>query len=190
MDFKIGSKYRGKNSKGEEIVIEIARTYGAIVYFNPISGDCDGATAFRNGGAMSNGLELVPGRPRICEVLGVEVGERFGIEGYGSPFTPFHINGDGKIATNNGAILSSELYDIINKKRKIIRAPQFSEDEKALMRLCVNEGYSYFIRRHDGEICVTKSIGEYGKLFPGFLLKQINETNSVFNAAEYLEAQK
>jgi hypothetical protein len=155
---------------------------------------------------MESKFELVPDLPRICYILGGEdnplrIGEKFEITGYSKPFSPFNISNDGKVHSNNAAILSSELYDLLNHPGKIIRQPQFSEDEKAFMRLLVknnrpwiardfdNEIYAYESEPRKGGTCFQNRRGQVGE-FQSFLLPAITFENSPFNAAEYLEGLK
>lgn len=62
-------------------------------------------------------------KPRICEILGVEVGEPFGFNDF--PFDDvksYFIGTDGEIRNvHGGEVASSELYYIINHPDCIIR---------------------------------------------------------------------
>lgn len=96
--------------------------------------------------------------PRICEVLGVEVGERFSIDGYPTDYGPVQVCEDGKIRrvisekefpfANDGEmghkIGSNALYYLLNHPDRIIRKPRFTEEEvadaKALVRILGADG--------------------------------------------------
>ena len=95
--------------------------------------------------------ETPDGKPRICEVLGVEVGERFSIDGYPTDYGPVQVCEDGKIRrvisekefpfANDGEmghkIGSNALYYLLNHPDRIIRQPHFTEEEVADARAIV-----------------------------------------------------
>ncbi len=142
---------------------------------------------------FSSQFELVPDRPRICEVLGVEVGEKFDFidEGGTMQFKGYYVNENGNIVTagNHGMSSQPRLEALINGKIKIIRTPQFSAGRVALLRLCVNAGYPYFNSK--GGTIHAKSLDRSGYIIiPRDLLPEILDFKEEFNAAEYLEAQK
>lgn len=68
-------------------------------------------------------------KPRICEVLGVEVGERFEVEGYDS--VNFYINANGDVCSDytNDPDYCTAIYQAINHPDRIIRKPRFTEQE-------------------------------------------------------------
>ena len=82
-------------------------------------------------------------KPRICEVLGVEVGEPFSIDGYPTDYGPVQVCEDGKIRrvissvefpfANDGEvghkIGSNALYYLLNHPDRIIRKPRFTQQE-------------------------------------------------------------
>ena len=65
-------------------------------------------------------------KPRICEVLGVEVGECFRVDGIGGEY---QISDFGAICYTNAPLSVTELTQIINEKKKIIRKPRFTQQE-------------------------------------------------------------
>jgi len=141
---------------------------------------------------MISQFELVTDRPRICEVLGVEVGEKFDFldEGGTMQFKGFYVNENGNIVTagNHGMSSQTRLEALINGKIKIVRTPQFSEDEKALMRLYVGAGYPIFKpNAFNPYITAWEKSEIHGRALPDGLLLQITDK---FNAAEYLEGLK
>ena len=89
--------------------------------------------------------------PRICDVLGVEVEERFSIDGYPTDYGPVQVCEDGKIRrvisekefpfANDGEvghkIGSNALYYLLNHPDRIIRKPHFTEEEVADARAIV-----------------------------------------------------
>lgn len=64
-------------------------------------------------------------QPRICEIIGVNVGEIFRIKGYNGEY---HINSDG-ILKWGGQTSDDAIYDIINHPEHIIRRPKLTDKE-------------------------------------------------------------
>ena len=87
-------------------------------------------------------------KPRICEVLGVEVGEPFSIDGYPTDYGMVQVCEDGKIRrvissaefpfAQDGEvghkIGSNALYYLLNHPDRIIRKPRFTQQEVELFR--------------------------------------------------------
>lgn len=68
--------------------------------------------------------ETQGGRPRICEVLGVEVGDRFDF----CMYSDLYVDEAGYVRTNNGVMADADkLCLIINEANRIIRKPRFTE---------------------------------------------------------------
>ena len=70
-------------------------------------------------------LEANMDKPRICEVLGVEVGEHFKIKGYKGEY---HINGCGVLKWG-GQTSDDAIYEAINHPDRIIRKPRWTQQE-------------------------------------------------------------
>lgn len=66
-------------------------------------------------------------KPRICEVLGVEVGERFDIA-Y-SDCNPHYITPEGFLKDKEGDLLGVAVLNIINHPDRIIRKPRWTQQE-------------------------------------------------------------
>jgi len=135
-------------------------------------------------------FELIPDRPRICEVLGVEVGEHFKIKAYGPEAW---INEVGKLIADvcpGNSIADSMLYEVINHPEKIIRTPQFSEDEKDLMRQFAINGYPIFYRCAGGSLSVRKLDSSSWIPLPNSMLPSITAESEDINATKYLEGLK
>lgn len=64
-------------------------------------------------------------QPRICEIIGVKVGEVFRIKGYNGEY---HINSDG-ILKWGGQTSDGAIYDIINHPEHLIRRPKLTDKE-------------------------------------------------------------
>lgn len=87
-------------------------------------------------------------RPRICEVLGVEVGETFSIDGYPTDYGMVQVCEDGKIRrvissvefpfAQDGEvghkIGSNALYYLLNHPDRIIRKPRWTEQEVEIVK--------------------------------------------------------
>lgn len=106
-------------------------------------------------------------KPRICDVLGVEVGEPFKIKGYNGEY---HINDEGVLKwgrrTSDDAI-----YEAINHPDRIIRKPRFTEEEvedaKNIMRFFQT---AYSIERYKDSTLGVRSREQF----------LMNITNSLF----------
>lgn len=73
-------------------------------------------------------------KPRICEVLGVEVGEEFKIDGNIGGLV--HISNGGHLEDSDGNAVAGawKLSHIINHPEDIIRKPKFTQDDIELLR--------------------------------------------------------
>ena len=86
-------------------------------------------------------------KPRICEVLGVEIGERFRVD-YPKGMTAWlHVNEDGFVEREGGANrfkVGNSIAWAINHPEHIIRKPRFTqqevEDAKAIRRVFGRDG--------------------------------------------------
>lgn len=141
--------------------------------------------------------------PRICYILGGEktplgIKEIFEIE---SKKAFVDESGTVWISGAEYCLGGFVLCDMINHPEKIIRRPQFSEDEKALMRLLVKNNLPW-IARDDGSeslFVYEKAPEKCGSCFsnedctyeavPDALFPQITFENSPFDAAAYLESE-
>lgn len=74
---------------------------------------------------LNKGKETNMDKPRICEVLGVEMGEHFKIEGYKGEY---HINDCGVLKWG-GQTSDDAIYEAINHPDRIIRKPRFTQQE-------------------------------------------------------------
>lgn len=96
-------------------------------------------------------------KPRICDVLGVEVNENFKFNDF--PFDEckvYFVGTDGEIRNaKGGSVTGGELCYIINNPDRIIRKPRWTEQEvedaKAIRRIMSE--YTDIVRKKDG--CVT-----------------------------------
>lgn len=72
------------------------------------------------------------GEPKICELLGVHVGQWFALEGGGSIY---RINSNGKIHNGYANMESDIICDLINGKRKIDEIRPDPDLPKAIKKL-------------------------------------------------------
>lgn len=104
-------------------------------------------------------------KPRICEVLGFDVGEQFYIAD--SYCNPYHITPEGLIEDKDGDVQDCIALDLINHPDRIIRKPRWTEreieDAKTILRVFGRYGK---IRR-------TLNLGERSTLlFDGLYINQ------------------
>lgn len=159
------------------------------------------------------GLELVePALPRICYILGgedtpLEIGEEFSLNAY-DPEYKKDIYVKTAWIDKNGTLQgfhNKDLFsDVINHPEKIIRRKpkiEFSDDEKAFMRLLTKEGYKWIARDKDDTLAVfakkPKTVGcDDGTFAPNYdvnvanlpdnILTKITFENSPINMEDYI----
>ena len=104
---------------------EAARLMG----YEVVEDDCDQSQKSRNSVAKKEEANM--NKPRICEVLGMEVNQNFQFNDF--PFDEvksYFIGTDGEIRNvHGGEVASSELCYIINHPDCIIREPRWTEQE-------------------------------------------------------------
>jgi len=108
-------------------------------------------------------------KPRLCEILGVEVYEEFQVSGRSGTF---RVNGLGyrERFWDNGVTQvwiaschEQELEDLLKNPERILKKPRFSEDEKAVLRLLKKAGYTSLSYEQDEEGAYI-SLEYYGEL--------------------------
>ena len=86
-------------------------------------------------------------KPRIAEILGVEVGERFSLTGFQPHYVEFWIKSDGTFETKPPRVPNSTvaLLRAIEQPCFVIRKPRWTEqdkeDAKAIVRVFGNKGF-------------------------------------------------
>jgi hypothetical protein len=135
-----------------------------------------------------------PDLPRICYILGgednpLEIGETFEFDG-ASYHVGATIDGEYLVWNKNGyCFTSSTLGMMLNHPEKIIRQPRFSEDEKALMRLCAENGYYQWYRDESNQLHVKEYSEMYGPEINCIEMKGITKQfthENPFDFAKYL----
>lgn len=131
-------------------------------------------------------------KPRICEVLGVEVDENFKFNDF--PFDEckvYFVGTDGEIRNaKGGSVTGGELCYIINNPDRIIRKPHWTEREvkaaEAILALwpdatILEDGRPYYIRVHGKDkLLTTVGLDLFPSLGPGesvTLTEVIHETH-------------
>ncbi len=85
-------------------------------------------------------MEKTMDKPRLCEVLGVDVGERFKVRDdvHEKILGPFFVRGDGYLV-GPSAVHSLDacyaLIEAINHPEKIVREPRLTDTERDICRL-------------------------------------------------------
>ena len=101
-------------------------------------------------------------KPRICEVLGVEMGEHFKIEGYKGEY---HINDCGVLKWG-GQTSDDAIYEAINHPDRIIRKPCWTEQDvkgaKAIRHVFGRDGT---IKRHSKAVTAPYSTLTFDHLY-------------------------
>ena len=73
-------------------------------------------------------VSVKPAKPRLAEVLGVEVGERVRLPKF-SDTVDCWVAADGWMHSNNGLVMLEYVFDAINHPESIIRVPRLTEAE-------------------------------------------------------------
>lgn len=164
---------------------EAARLMG----YEVVEDDCDQSQKSRNSVAKKEEANM--DKPRICEVLGVKVGEPFGFNDF--PFDDvksYFIGTDGEIRNvHGGEVASSELCYIINHPDCIIRKPRWTEQEveraKAIKMLYSEaesiEMYGFGIRVFNRKLVIATLDPS---LFPSLRPNEIITLDEIIGGAE------
>lgn len=126
-------------------------------------------------------------KPRICEVLGVELKEKFDVGPYKNSYIDLH----GDIRTNIGTLMdSASVCELINHPDRIIRKSRWTEQEvkraEAILALwpdatMLEDGRPYDIRVHGKDrLLNTVDLDLFPSLGPGesvTLTEVIHETH-------------
>ena len=92
-------------------------------------------------------------KPRICEILGVEVGEIFTIEFSKGDLTEGYFFGEnGYIYNSYKQELNRYIVDLLNGKFRIVKALQYTEEEKEIFKALKVLGFGWIARDRDGLI--------------------------------------
>lgn len=202
MEFEVGKKYTGKDTKGNSIIIRIKNKYQShygvgydyTTILDETQDDSSYDNHFLSDSHFAKSLKPYEDLPRICRVLGGEdtplkIGEKFQIKGYED--SKFWVERDGLVRflslDNHTVTASDSVQNAINHPEKIIRPLQFTEDEEAFMREYVKAGYPVFERINSDDCLVAwEKEGIKGINLPKGILPQITGR---FNAETYLESE-
>ena len=164
---------------------EAARLMG----YEVVEDDCDQSQKSRNSVAKKEEDNM--NKPRICEVLGMEVNQNFQFNDF--PFDEvksYFIGTDGEIRNVHGVeVASSELCYIINHPDCIIREPRWTEQEveraKAIKMLYSEaesiEMYGFGIRVFNRKLVIATLDPS---LFPSLRQNEIITLDEIIGGAE------
>ena len=164
---------------------EAARLMG----YEVVEDDCDQSQKSRNSVAKKEEDNM--NKPRICEVLGMEVNQNFQFNDF--PFDEvksYFIGTDGEIRNvHGGEVASSELCYIINPPDCIIREPRWTEQEveraKAIKMLYSEaesiEMYGFGIRVFNRKLVIATLDPS---LFPSLRQNEIITLDEIIGGAE------
>lgn len=164
---------------------EAARLMG----YEVVEDDCDQSQKSRNSVAKKEEANM--NKPRICEVLGMEVNQNFQFNDF--PFDEvksYFIGTDGEIRNvHGGEVASSELCYIINHPDCIIREPRWTEQEveraKAIKMLYSEaesiEMYGFGIRVFNRKLVIATLDPS---LFPSLRQNEIITLDEIIGGAE------
>ena len=117
-------------------------------------------------------------KPRICEVLGVEVDEQFDFCMYNG----LYVDKAGYVRTNKGVIIDGDVLCLLfNEPSHIIRKPRWTEQEvkaaEAILALwpdatMLEDGRPYYIRVHGKDkLLTTVSLDLFPSIQPSHSVK-------------------
>lgn len=91
-------------------------------------------------------------KPRLAEALGVEVGEKFVIDGRNR--NPYSVDEEGFIVDRDGGVCYEVVTYLFNHPNRLIREPRWTEQEvedaKNIIRMFGEDRYAYVIKTMDG----------------------------------------
>ena len=159
----------------------------AYVADNPVEAAClmgyevvkDETILTKNDG-KDESLETNMDKPRIAQVLGVEVGERFKFDNF-----EYELTADGGMKwysnCGRGDSSAASLITIINHPDRIIRRPRFTEQEVELARALydLRRSESIVIGRNKGGALWWRDGDNAEGILPNKLFPSLSECNSV-----------
>lgn len=106
-------------------------------------------------------FDKVEEKPRICEILGVEVGEKFLLRtaaGNMQLSSKYYINEFGKfLAADNDFSSPVICLDTINGHFKIVKIPKYTEEQKEIFKALKTLGFNWIVRDSDNSIYAYES---------------------------------
>ena len=116
----------------EEDEMKCYRNGGCGPYEQLSCGECPASKPEYNSG--ENDGKTKHDKPRLAEVLGVDIGERFAFRDGDKELPGLYVDSDGYIWGNGYCVSNFVLCSLINHPESIIRAPRLTEPEIAIMR--------------------------------------------------------
>lgn len=103
---------------------------------------------------------IIPDKPKICEILGVETNELFKLKTAGGdiplPFE-YYITDDGSFLNENDFNSPSICVDTINGKFKVVKIPKYTDEQKEAFKALKTLGFNYIARDEEGCILSYES---------------------------------
>lgn len=114
-------------------------------------------------------------KPRLAEILGVEVGEKFVIDGRN--YNPYSVIEEGLIVDCNGDVCYEVVTYLFNHPNCFIRKPRWTEQEvedaKNIIRLLGANNYCCVTREISGEVYLLKHQAHFDMSLPEYIFPSL-----------------
>lgn len=114
-------------------------------------------------------------KPRLAEVLGVEVEEKFNIRGH--YYNPYFVDNEGVLIDGRCFAVDTVLSDMINHPELIDRRPHWTEQEvedaKNIIRLLGANSYCCVTREINGELYLLKHQAHFDMSLPEYIFPSL-----------------
>ena len=133
-------------------------------------------------------------KPRLAEVLGVEVEEKFYIRG--SYYNPYFVNNEGVLIDGRCFAVDPVLSDMINHPELIECLPRWTEQEiedaKNIIRMFGEDNFTHVVKDENGwpmlsdgyEDCATFTVGLEKNIFPSLKPEQTVKLTDIIGGNE------
>lgn len=99
---------------------------------------------------------VIQDKPKICEILGVDVNELFELRTSGQNIPlefKYYITEDGQFIAENNFNSPNMGLETINGKFKIVKLPKYTDEQKEIFKALKTLGYNYIARDSDYIVC-------------------------------------
>lgn len=133
-------------------------------------------------------------KPRLAEVLGVEIGEKFDVIGDG--FNPYYVDADGRLRDCDNSHRAFIIEKLINHPELIKRLPHWTEQEvqdaKNIIRMFGADNFAYVTKDENGwpvladdcDGCANFTIGLEKTIFPSLKPGQTVKLDDIIGGNE------
>lgn len=93
-------------------------------------------------------FEIISDKPRICEILDVEVNELFELRTSGQNIpleSKYYITEDGRFMSENNYKSPTLGLETINGKLKIVKLPKYTDEQKEIFKALKTLGFEYIL---------------------------------------------